>query len=76
MITYLVDFTRLSVYASRFTTSNLHENLTLLISATLAAIAGAFIGKKILNKVTLTIIQKLVAIMLIIISLALGIGII
>ena len=45
-------------------------------SATLAAIAGAFIGKKLLNKVTLTIIQKLVAIMLIIISLALGIGII
>jgi uncharacterized protein len=76
MIACLVDFTRLSVYASRFTTSNLHENLTLLISATLAAIAGAFIGKKLLNKVTLNIIQKLVAIMLIIISLALGLGII
>ena len=76
MITCLVDFTRLSVYASRFTASNLHENLTLLISPILAAIGGAFIGKKLLNKVTLNIIQKLAGIMLIIISLALGLGII
>src|SRR3990172_7021202 len=39
VIASLVDFTRLSVYASRFTASNLSENLTLLISSTLAAIA-------------------------------------
>ena len=45
VIACLVDFTRLSVYASRFTTANLHENMTLLISATLAAIAGAYFGK-------------------------------
>jgi hypothetical protein len=47
-----------------------------VISATLAAIAGAFIGSKLLKKITLNVIQKLVAIMLIIISLALGIGLI
>lgn len=76
VIACLVDFTRLSVYASRFTASNLHENLTLLLSATLAAIAGAYFGKKLLKKVTLRSIQLLVAIMLILISITLGAGII
>ena len=76
VIACLVDFTRLSVYASRFTTANLHENMTLLISATLAAIAGAYFGKKLLKKVTLRSIQLVVAIMLILISIALGAGII
>lgn len=76
VIACLVDFTRLSVYASRFTTANLHENMTLLISATLAAIAGAYFGKKLLKKVTLHSIQLVVAVMLILISIALGAGII
>ncbi len=76
VIACLVDFTRLSVYASRFTTANLHENMTLLISATLAAIAGAYFGKKLLKKITLRSIQLLVAIMLILISITLGAGII
>lgn len=76
VIASLVDFTRLSVYASRFASSNLSENLTLLISATLAAITGAFIGSKLLKKITLRFIQVLVAIMLVIISVSLGVGII
>ena len=76
VIASLVDFTRLSVYASRFTAANLRENLPLLISATLAAIVGAYLGKKILKKVTLRSIQLLVAIMLIFISLALILGLI
>ncbi len=76
VVACLVDFTRLSVYASRFTASNLHENLTLLISATLAAITGAFIGSRLLKKITLRFIQVLVAIMLLLISFALGLGII
>ena len=76
VIACLVDFTRLSVYASRFSTANLHENMTLLISATLAAIAGAYFGKKLLKKVTLHSIQLVVAVMLILISIALGAGII
>lgn len=76
VIACLVDFTRLSVYASRFTSANLHDNLTLLTAATLSAIIGAFIGKKLLKKVTLRSIQVLVAVMLILISLALGVGLI
>lgn len=76
VIASLIDFTRLTVYASRFTSANLHENLTLLISAILAAIAGAYFGKKLLKKVTLRTIQLIVAVMLILISIALGIGLI
>jgi uncharacterized membrane protein YfcA len=76
VIACLVDFTRLSVYASRLKELNLHEQLPLLISATLAAIAGAFIGSKLLKKITLRFIQVLVAIMLFVIALALGAGII
>jgi uncharacterized protein len=76
IIASLVDFTRLSVYASRFTSSNLHDNLTLLISATVTAIAGAFIGNKLLKKITLHFIQVVVAVMLVLISVLLGLGII
>ena len=76
VIACLVDITRLSVYSSRFTASNLHENLTLLVTATLAAITGAFIGSKLLKKITFRFIQILVAAMLILISIALGLGII
>ena len=76
VIACLVDFTRLSVYSSRFKEANLHEYLILIISATLAAIAGAFIGNKLLKKITLRFIQVLVAIMLFIIAIALGAGIV
>lgn len=71
-----VDFTRLSVYATRFVKSGLTDNIILVILATLAAIAGAYIGNKLLKKVTIKYIQVLIAIMLILISLALGAGII
>lgn len=76
IIASLVDITRLSVYASRFASSGLSENVVLLISATLAAIAGAYAGKKLLKKVTFKTVQLLVAVMLIIISIGLGTGII
>ncbi len=74
IIASLVDISRLSVYASRFAASNLHENMVLLVSATLAAVSGAFIGKKLLKKVSLKSIQLLVCVLLISISVALGFG--
>ncbi len=76
IIASLVDFTRLSVYASRFKEANLHEHLLLIVSATLAAITGAFVGSKLLKKVTLRFVQILVAVMLFLIAIALGAGII
>lgn len=76
IIASLVDLTRLSVYASRFTSSGLSENIVLLISVTLAAIAGAFIASKLLKKITFQFIRSLVAVLLIIISIGLGAGLI
>lgn len=75
VVSTFVDFTRLSIYATRFTKSGLTDNLTLVICATLAGIAGAYLGNKLLKKVTLRSLQVIVAIMLILISLALGAGI-
>lgn len=76
VVSTFVDFTRLSVYATRFTKAGLSDNLTLVICATASAIVGAYIGNKLLKKVTLKFLQVTVAITLIIISLALGAGLI
>lgn len=76
VIAALVDFTRLSVYASRFKEADLHDHLILIISATLAAIVGAFTGNKLLRKITLKFVQVLVAIMLFFVAIALGAGLI
>jgi uncharacterized protein len=76
IIASLVDFTRLSVYASRFAASGLSENAALLAGATLAAMAGAFAGKLLLPKITLRLVQVLVAVMLVMISVALGTGLV
>lgn len=76
VIACLIDFTRLSVYASRFTSSGLNENISLIIAATLSAMAGAIIGKRLLKKITYRSIQVLVAVMLILISVGLGSGLI
>jgi uncharacterized protein len=74
VISSFVDFTRLSVYATRILNLDLKENLPLLICATLSAMAGAFIGNKLLKKVTLNFLQYSVAILLFVLALALGLG--
>ncbi len=76
VVSTFVDFTRLSVYATRFTKTGLIDNIYLVIFATLSAIIGAYIGNKLLKKVTLHFLQITVAIMLILLSLALGMGLI
>lgn len=76
VISSFVDFTRLSVYATRIMNLDLKENLPLLLCATLSAMTGAFIGNKLLKKVTLKFLQYSVAILLLVLSFALGLGII
>lgn len=74
LVSAFVDFTRLSIYATRFTKTGLIDNLTLVICATFAAITGAYIGNKLLKKVTLRFLQVTVALMLLLISLGLAAG--
>lgn len=76
VVSTFVDFTRIGVYATKFTKAGLTDNLTLVFCATLSAIIGAYIGNKLLKKVTLRFLQVTIAILLIIISLALGTGLI
>lgn len=76
VISSFVDFTRISVYAGRFLGTGLQENLLLVTLAVLSAFLGAYIGNKLLKKVTLPFIQKLVAFMLVGIAIALGAGVI
>jgi len=76
VIACFIDFTRLSVYATHVKNTNLAQNVPLIIAAVLSALLGSFIGSKLLKKVTFNFIQIMVALLLIIISLALGIGLI
>ncbi|MBK7427386.1 MAG: sulfite exporter TauE/SafE family protein [Saprospiraceae bacterium] len=74
VVSTLVDFTRLSIYATNFTTSGLTDNIMLVVIATLSAIAGAYLGNILLKKITLRFLQISVAILLIFISIGLGSG--
>lgn len=76
VIACIVDFSRLGVYISGFSKSGLQENLTLIIAATLSAFVGAYIGNMLLKKVTLKVVQNIVTVMLLVLSIALGLGIV
>lgn len=73
-IACLVDFSRLAVYASRFSKSGLIENFPLVIAATLSAFVGAYAGSRLLSKITIEIVQAIVTVMLVLLSVALGLG--
>lgn len=70
----MIDFSRLSVYATRFLETGLKENLPLAIIATVSAILGAYLGNKLLKKFTLIFLQQFIAVLLILISITLGAG--
>lgn len=72
----LVDASRLSLYAAHFAADGLGANAGLLALACLAAFAGAFLGRRLLRKVTLRAVQVLVAGLLLLLSLALGAGLV
>ncbi|HMO32808.1 MAG TPA: sulfite exporter TauE/SafE family protein [Lacibacter sp.] len=74
VVSAFVDFTRLGVYATRLKAVPLQDNLILVLCATGAAIAGALLGNRLLKKVTLHFVQVVVAVLLIVVSLALGAG--
>lgn len=74
LIAIFVDTTRLSVYFTRLSLINLQETSTLLVASVLSAFAGAYIGSKLLRKVTIRFVEWTVAIMIIALALALGTG--
>lgn len=74
VISCLIDITRIGIYSANMPQLHLSEEKTLIILTILAAITGAFIGNKLLKKITLHFLQMGVAIMLLLISVALAVG--
>lgn len=72
----LIDLTRLSVYYGHISRVGLSNNWKLILAATLTAFLGAFIGSRLLKKITLKTVQMIVGIMLMIIGLLLAVGLI
>jgi len=76
VISTVVDLIRLSIYSTGISGSIFSDYPATLISASIAAMTGAFLGNKLLKKVTYRFVQIVVAIALILLSLALGSGLI
>jgi hypothetical protein len=76
VISLMVDIPRIAVYSLSFPLLQRGGGLPLLAAAVLAAFSGAFLGNRLLQKVTLRGIQILVALMLLGLSAALGMGLI
>lgn len=74
-IACLVDITRLSVYYSKLKHINIENNINLIVITCLTAFVGAFLGKKLLNKVTINFVQNFVGIAIILLAIGLGFGI-
>ena len=74
-ISSLVDITRLSVYSTNFMNLNYSDFYQLGFFSVVSAVAGSFIGNKLLKKVTIEQIKKLVALLLILLGISLLIGI-
>ena len=75
VIACLVDTIRISTYAMSFDFAVLEESLGLIGLATLSAFGGALIGKRLLEKITISFIQNLVGILMILISILLFLGV-
>ncbi|MCB4792885.1 MAG: TSUP family transporter [Elusimicrobia bacterium] len=75
----IVDIGRLAVYGAGFYAagfSAVADTGGLILAAVVSAFLGAFLGKKILNKITLRAVNLIVGIMLILLGFALSLGII
>jgi uncharacterized membrane protein YfcA len=76
----LVDLSRLSVYgpsffARHFDALGRSDGLALMAAATLAAFAGAFVGTRLIHKITLDGVRRLVGVLLGILGLGMATGV-
>jgi uncharacterized membrane protein YfcA len=76
VIACLVDFSRLTVYSKQIIAASDEINYALITSATLSAFAGAYVGNRLVKKVTIKMLHYIVAAMLFAFVLLLGVGII
>jgi uncharacterized membrane protein YfcA len=76
VIALMIDIARLAVYSGSLQEIQWQENTVLLIAAIASAFAGTWIGNRYLKKITMGGVQKIVAISLLLFSIALGVGLI
>jgi uncharacterized membrane protein YfcA len=74
VLSTIIDITRIGVYASKVNSLHLENHYTLVILSIISGILGAFIGNKLLKKITFKTIQIMVAYLLIVISICIGLG--
>lgn len=67
-IAIMVDISRLIVYGLNFHTQAINANLSLVLTATLCAFMGSFVGAKLIKKVTIEKIKFLISLLLVIIA--------
>lgn len=76
MIACMIDVSRLSVYSGQFPDFGNSKLLNLLLCAVFSAFLGAFIGNRLIKKITIARLQFLVSVFLIVFSVLLGLGVI
>ncbi len=75
VIAVLIDLSRLTIYSVDISKHHYELNYSLLICATFSAFIGAYIGNKLLKKITIKFLQTFVAIVLLVFSVFLMSGI-
>ncbi len=76
VIACLTDLSRIAVYAQTFLRQQPSEHLPLLGAATLSAFLGAYLGNKLLRKITLQALHYTVAVLLMVFGVLMGAGVI
>lgn len=74
VIACMIDLTRLSIYFSAGANHDYWEHDILLLAAIICAFSGAYLGNKLLKKITIGFVQMLASFMIIILALLLAIG--
>lgn len=75
VIAVLVDLARVLVYGGRLAGRRAEIDYGLVSLASLSAFAGAYLGARLLSKVTIEAVRRIVAVMLVLIALALMSGV-
>lgn len=75
-IACLIDISRLSVYSNQITQYQNQIDINLILVATISAFIGVYFGTKLVKKITISTIQNIVAVMLILFAILLGMGIV
>jgi hypothetical protein len=76
IISFMVDITRISVYAGDIPNIGINAGWTLAGAAMLSAFAGSFIGSRFIGKVTSNFIRILLGIMLIALGILIALGLV